>query len=90
MPLSIPINANATPQVPLPPGPLTLEVPPTAQQLYDSISPEVIYNLWRLVTEGVRYEENTYGYFNSAFVSVFLPRRRFQVRALPVICQTID
>jgi hypothetical protein len=67
MPLSIPINADSTPRVPLPPGPLTLEVPPTAQQLYDSISPEVIYNLWRLVTEGVRYEENTYGYFNSAF-----------------------
>ena len=48
------------------------------------------YNLWRLVTEGVRYEENTYGYFNSAFVSIFPPRRRFQVSDQLVISSTID
>lgn len=90
MPLFIPINANATSQVPSPPGPLTFRVPPTSQQLYDSISPEVIFNLWRLITEGVRYEENTYGYFNSAFVSIFLPGRRFQVGDQLVIYLTID
>ena len=53
--------------------------PPTAIDLYDSIPQEVQFNLHRIVTEGVRHEKNTYGYFNAAFAHIFPPSQRFQV-----------
>ena len=34
------------------------------------------------IIEGIRLEENTYGYYNSAFISIFSPTQRFQVSDL--------
>ena len=75
------LHPNAT-EVPPPfPQQFVSAPPPTAAVLYATIPPEVQFNLYRVVTEGVRHEENTYGYFNSAFAHIFPPSQRFQVSA---------
>ena len=75
------ITPNATQVPPLFPQQFVSAPPPTAAVLYAAIPPEVQFNLYRVVTEGVRHEENTYGYFNSAFAHIFPPSQRFQVSA---------
>ena len=74
-------HPNAREQAPVfPPqfvsAPLTV---PTALALYNQIPAAVQFNLYRVITEGIRHEKNTYGYFNSAFISIFSPTQRFQV-----------
>ena len=63
------INPNATERaLGFPPQFASAPVP-TALALYNQIPPVVQFNLYRVINEGNRHEENTYGYFNSAFVS---------------------
>lgn len=58
---------------------------PTALALYNQIPPTQ-FNLYRVITEGICHEENTYGYFNSALVSIFSPTQQFQVGDLRLLC----
>ena len=55
---------------------------PTAAFLHSSIPQEVKFNLYRVISEGVRHEESTYGYFNSAFSHIFPSSQRFQASSL--------
>jgi hypothetical protein len=73
------LHPNAT-EVPPPfPQHFISAPPPTAASLYSTIPSEVHFNLHRVVAEGVRHEENSYGYFNSAFTKIFPSSQRFQV-----------
>ena len=73
------INPNARERAPGFPPPFVSAPVPTALALFNQIPPAVHFNLYHVIAEGIRHEENTYGYFNSAFVSIFLPTQRFQV-----------
>lgn len=77
--MALTINPNAREQVPGFPPQFVSAAVPTPMALYNQIPPAVQFNLYRVITEGIRHEENTYGYFTSAFVSIFLPTQRFQV-----------
>src|SRR5258705_6739333 len=76
------LHQNATEVLPPFPQQFISAPPPTASFLYSIIPPEVHFNLYRVVTEGVRHEENSYGYFNSAFTKIFPSSQRFQVSGL--------
>jgi len=73
------INPNATERPPGFPLQFVSAPVPTAVALYNQIPPAVQFNLHRVITEGIRHEKNSYGYFNSAFVSIFSPTQRFQI-----------
>ena len=73
------INPNATEQVPAFPPQFVSAVTPTPAALYHQIPPDVQFNLYRVIKEGIRHEQNAYGYFNSALTSIFSPTQRFQV-----------
>ena len=70
---------NATIVPPNFPDNLPASTPPTALQLYRSIPAAALWGLYRIVTEGVRHEKNTYGYFDAVFNSIFPVSQRFQV-----------
>jgi len=76
------INPNARERAPGFPPQFASAPVPTALGLYNRIPPAIQFNLYRVITEGIRHEENAYGYFNSAFVSIFLPTQQFQVSDL--------
>jgi hypothetical protein len=57
-------HPNAREQAPVLPLQFFPGLAPTPDQLYRQISPAVNFNLFRV---SIRYEKNTYGYFNSAF-----------------------
>ena len=76
------LNPNSTQRAPAFPLQFVSAPVPTALALYNQIPPAVQFNLHRVINEGVRHEQNTYGYFNSAFVSIFSPTQRFQVSDL--------
>jgi len=76
------INPNAIERAPGFPPPFASAPAPTALALYNQIPPAVQFNLYRAICEGIRHEENTYGYFNSAFGSIFPLTQQFQVSDL--------
>ena len=76
------INPNARESAPAFPPQFTSAPLPTALGLFNLIPLAVQFNLYRVITEGVRHEENAYGYFNSAFTSIFPPTQQFQVSGL--------
>jgi len=78
------INPNAREVVPRFPLQFVFAPLPTALALYNQIPSTVQFNLYRVITESIRHEENTYGYFNSAFVSIFSPTQQFQLSGLRV------
>ena len=80
------LNPNATERAPIFPPQFVSAPVPTALALYNRIPAATQFNLHRVINEGIRYEQNTYGYFNSAFVSIFSPTQRFQVSDLRVFC----
>ena len=80
------LNPNATQRAPAFPPQFVSAPVPTALALYNQIPPAVQFNLHRVINEGSRHEENTYGYFNSAFVSIFLPTQQFQVSNFRQFC----
>jgi hypothetical protein len=66
---------------PLVPQPLHLisAVKPTPLNLHQQIPLACSWNLADIINQGVRHEENIYGYLNSLLTSIFLPSQRFQV-----------
>jgi hypothetical protein len=79
------IDPNARERAPgFPPQFVSTPVP-SALALFNQIPSAVQFNLYRVITEGIRHEENTYGYFSSAFVSIFSPTQQFQVSNLRVL-----
>ncbi|KAJ6530446.1 hypothetical protein B0H10DRAFT_2248187 [Mycena sp. CBHHK59/15] len=68
------VDPRARESAPQYPGPLVSARKPTARKLYESIPPSVRWTLFRVLTEGVRHEKNTYGYLDAALTSVsFIP-----------------
>jgi len=72
-------NPNARERAPGFPPQVAPTPVPTALALYHQIPPAVQFNLHRMITEGIRYEENAYGYFNSVLISIFSPTQQFQI-----------
>ena len=72
-------HPNSIERAPGFPPPFVSAPVPTALALYNQIPAAVQFNLYRVLKEGIRHEKNTYGYFNSAFVSIFSPNQRYQV-----------
>ncbi|KAG6825078.1 hypothetical protein H0H92_004759 [Tricholoma furcatifolium] len=72
-------HPDATRVIPAFPPPFVSAATPSAQVLYNRIPAIVHWNLDRICNEGVRYEENVYGYFNSAFTSIFPVSQQYQV-----------
>jgi len=72
------------------PDKLPASTPPTALQLYRSIPPATLWGVYRIVTEGVRHEKNTYGYFDAVFNSIFPVSQRFQVRGSEIMRQHLQ
>lgn len=84
--MPVDIHPNATEDVPAFPAPLVIvQPPPTAAAIYAAIPPAVIYNLYRIMADGVRYEHNLYGYLDAAFNAVFPVDRGYQVLLLITI-----
>ncbi|KAJ6580255.1 hypothetical protein B0H10DRAFT_905660 [Mycena sp. CBHHK59/15] len=63
--------------------------PRAPRKLYESIPPSVRWTLFRVLTEGVRHEKNTYGYLDAALNSVFHPAQRFQINPQYPLCPAV-
>jgi len=80
--MALNINPDATESAPKFPPQFTSTPVPSPMALFNLIPPAVHFNLHRVITEGIRHEQNTYGYFNSALACIFPPSQRFQVSSL--------